>query len=195
MITHIQNLVLFTISLSSFTIYLYHNLFNLPINYYNIQKGICLYSLVDLFFTKSKVSKLHHLLTIGVVYYCFYYDVNFIDCNELTCFYLKTESTSIFLVLKNYINKNSIAYKINILIFYLLFFKIRILDNYNAVVSSGSLLFPIIQKYSSNNIYNSSIIFVSCYGLYIINIYWFGLISHLMYKEITSHITKNKIKN
>lgn len=181
---HFHNVCLLTISFSSLYLYLNQLIYNIPVNYLNIQKIIFFYSFFDLIFTPSIAAKFHHLFTIGIIYYCYFYKILPIDCKDLISFYLKTETTSIFLVLRYYIKKEYILYKINIFIFYSLFFKIRIYDNYFAILSSESTLIPIVTKYSNLDFYNNVIIYVSCYGLFLINIYWFMLMSYMVWNQI-----------
>ena len=109
--------------------------------------------------------------------------INPLDLDIIIYSLLKLEMTSVCLILKKYLNKNGFLYKINLLIFYISFIKFRIIDFYYHIIYK-STLYEIINKYTPNNTIGSIMLLVSCYGLYILNIYWFLQINKIIYKKI-----------
>jgi hypothetical protein len=187
---HVQNATLFCISVFSLIYYTYNTLCIVPINNHYIVNMILVYCFIDLFFTKSKASLCHHIccITLG---YCFY---NYMvpSNHPLFLLVLKTETTSIFLVCKNYISKNSMLYNINNVIFAILFFKIRIVDQYYNIFDNNSALYLFIKTYSAHDKISNMLLISGFCGLYILNIYWFCLIIKMVYKLIYKQLLTNK---
>jgi len=187
-IIHYQNGTLFFISNVTLVMCIYYKFTGSLMPLFFIRPIVYLYAFIDLFYTQNFDSKLHHIFILGLGCYQYSLSINFNDCNLITYPLIKTEITSIFLVLKHYIKKNSISYYVNGLIFYILFLKIRVID-YSYILASDLPVY-IITKYTSenDNIYNlifgNSIFIVSIYGLYILNIYWFLLLSNILYKKV-----------
>jgi hypothetical protein len=179
-----QNLSLLSISILSTFACIYYNTVNNQTTFKFLQFIICTYSIVDLYYSKSIEFKIHHILSLGLFYYNFVYNVQCSDNNIITYSFFKTEISSIFLVLKYYLDKKSAFYHINIGVFYLLFFKLRIYDIYYNVIKYDSQIYTIINKYTPDSYYESSILIVSCYGLYILNLYWFMILSKILYQKI-----------
>ena len=105
---------------------------------------------------------------------------------------VKTEFSSIFLALKYWLDKKTLLYKINLMVFYVLFLKLRIIDFYS-VILPGSPLYIIDQQYS-DNFYMSFIFIGSVYGLYALNIYWFIQMNMLLYKQLFANSIENYCK-
>jgi hypothetical protein len=200
----IQNISLFIISCSSFVSYLYYNL--APLLYENnnmVGSGdftkpfdilvpfVGLHAFIDFFLTNSYDIKLHHLCIFGVIFYNFYYNVSiehrFIFLYPL----IKTEISSIFYVLKCWLPEKTILYNANTILFYILFLKLRIYDFYYEIIYNNISFDLVIQMYSPTNYYLSSILLMSCYGLYILNLYWFLIMNKILYKTITKIIHVN----
>jgi hypothetical protein len=76
-------------------------------------------------------------------------------------------------------------------LFYISFFKLRIVDFYYKVLYNHSSFEIIISKYSTSNYYLSGLLLISCYGLYILNLYWFLIINKIVFKSITKVININ----
>ena len=199
-IEDIQNISLFIIACSSFLSYLYYNLAPL---YYENNKGdfnkpfdillpfVGLHAFTDFFLTNSYDLKLHHLCIFGIIFYNYYCNVSieyrFIFLYPL----LKTEISSIFYVLKFWLPKKTILYNVNTILFYILFLKLRIYDFYYEIIYNNVSFDIVFQKYSPTNYYISSILLISCYGLYILNLYWFLIMNKILYKTITKIINVN----
>jgi hypothetical protein len=179
-----QNLSLLSISILSTFACIYYNTVNNQATFNFLQTIIGTYSIVDLYYSKSIDFKIHHILTLGLLYYNIVYNVHCSDLHIITYSFIKTEISSIFLILKYYLDKKSAFYHINNIVFYILFFKLRIYDIYYNVIKYDSQIYTIINKYTPNSYYKSSILIVSCYGLYILNLYWFMLLSKILYKKI-----------
>ena len=143
------------------------------------------HAIIDFFITCKLDIKFHHLCVFGVLFYNYYYRVADEIQIYLTYPLIKTEISSIFLALKEYIPKNSVWYTINSVLFYTCFFKLRILDFYNEIIHNHDSLNFVIWAYSSENHLLNVILFSSCYGLYILNIYWFYIINKILYKGLT----------
>jgi hypothetical protein len=194
-ILNIQNGMLFLLSGASLFSCLYYNINSYYSSDYaldmkNVSRPfdllmpfVTIHAFTDLFLTKSTDLKIHHLSVLGVLFYNFYYNVSEADRFPIIYSLLKTEISSIFYVLKYWLPKNTHLYNINNALFYLGFLKFRIIDMYFDVVSSGHI-FNIIHNYSSSNIVLSLVLFGSCYGLYLLNLYWFVIINKILYKGI-----------
>lgn len=187
-VLHIQNTGLLCVSMlstiSCVSFYYNKHLF-FPSNF--ISSIILGYSVLDLLNNKPTDLKIHHYSVIGIMFYKFYYRVSDSDIETFLCSFYKVEISSIFYVLKYYVNKKSYLYHINLLLFYLLFLKFRVCDFYYNIISYESSLYTIIYDYSSNNILLSGILLSSCYTLYMLNLYWFFLMNKLLYKQITNN--------
>uniref|UniRef100_A0A6C0HDY1 TLC domain-containing protein n=1 Tax=viral metagenome TaxID=1070528 RepID=A0A6C0HDY1_9ZZZZ len=192
---NIQNGMLFLLSVSSLFSCLYYNINSYYSSDYaldikNVSRPfdllmpfVTIHAFTDLFLTKSTDLKIHHFSVLGVLFYNYYYNVSETDRFPIIYSLLKTEISSIFYVLKYWLPKNTLAYDINSALFYLGFLKFRIIDLYFDLVNN-SLVFDIINKYSSSNIVLSSVLFGCCYGLYLLNLYWFVIINKILYKGI-----------
>lgn len=198
----IQNFSLFTIAVSTFFSYLYYN-FSSPLfaaggdftkPFHLLLPIVGLHAFVDFFLTKSYDLKMHHLCIIGVIFYNYYYNVSpeyrFIFLYPL----LKTEISSIFYVLKYWLPKKTIIYHANTVLFFLSFLKLRVYDFYYEVIYNHSTFDIVFQKYSQSNYYLSGILLISCYGLFILNLYWFLIMNKILYKTITKIVNINTDK-
>jgi len=194
-ILQVQNIVLFLIAVGSLFCCINHHLNNNQlensIHSFNILNSfVGYYSFIDLFVNNSIEIKLHHLFTLFIFFYRFYYNVPDFYTFEIMYPYLKTEISSIFLVFKYWLPKNTIIYTINDTIFYISFFKLRLYDIYYEVLLNKNVV-EMLKMYSSSNILLSSIILLGCYGLYILNVYWFLIMNKVIYKKITKFININ----
>lgn len=149
-----------------------------------------LHAFVDFFITKQWDVKLHHLCIWGVISYNIYYDVSKEHRFLLLYPLVKTEISSIFYVLKYWLPKTSVMYHLNTAIFYLSFFKFRIYDVYNELLYKHIPFNVLIQNYSHSNDYLSSVSIVSCYGLYLLNLYWFVIMNKILYKTVAKIYNK-----
>jgi hypothetical protein len=181
----IQNVALFSISIAS----LYccanysfqgHKLLDDQLNitpaaslFGNLLPVIGVHAMIDMFLTTNMELKIHHACTLGILFYNYYYQVDERDRFYILYSLLKTEISSICYVLKYWIPKNTTIYIINDIVFYITFFKFRVIDVYTEIIQSNYIVDVIFNKYSNNNILLSGILFVSYYGLYVLNLYWF----------------------
>jgi hypothetical protein len=197
-IEDIQNISIFTIAVSTFLSYLYYNIHYVL---YNNEQGRVMYdmltpiigfhALTDFFLTKSYDLKLHHLFVIGFYFYNYHVNVSIEDNFIFIYPLLNTEISSVFYVLKYWLPKNSFFYSMNSILFYISFFKLRIIDYYYKILYNHSPFEIVFQKYPQSNYYLSSILFISSYGLYILNLYWFLIINKVLYKNIIQFININ----
>jgi hypothetical protein len=201
-IEDIQNTSLFIISTYCFFSCLYYNHIYLPYDNpkHNIENImlfdfimniIRLHAFIDLFINKSYDLIIHHILILGFFFYNNFYNISPEDKFILLFPLLKTEITSIFLCLKYWLPKKSIIYTVNLLLFYVSFFKFRIYDFYYEIIYNHSIFNIYIPKYSPSNHYLSFIFMGMCYGLYILNLYWFSIINRILYKTIVKNININ----
>jgi hypothetical protein len=173
--------------------------------HYNFTKDITLcnmlippliiYSIIDIYFHNQIIFKIHHMFCLGIIFYNYYFHVTDEDKVKINYYIFKTEITSVFLILKQWLNNRSNLYNINAIIFYLLFLKFRIIDFYYNVISYNSSIYYAINKYSKYNYFHNLYLLISCYGLYVLNLYWFLIINKIVYKQITKiyQINKNEI--
>lgn len=210
LIEDIQNSSLFIISIVAFLSYLNYNL--QPIWYQNIDNEVIdnfgggafskpydillpfvvVHASIDFFINKSYDLKLHHLCVIGIYFYNMYNNVSteyrFMFLYPL----LNTEISSIFYVLKFWLPNKSFIYNLNTILFYLSFFKFRIYDFYYKIIQNNFCFYTIFQKYSNSD-YSSYVLLLSCYILYILNIYWFLIMNKILYKIFAKNINTDKI--
>ena len=93
--------------------------------------------------------------------------------------------------MKYWLPKKSILYNVNTIVFYISFVKLRIYDLYYEIIYNNASFDIVFQKYSHSNYYLSSILLISCYGLYILNLYWFLIMNKLLYKTIIKNVNIN----
>lgn len=143
----------------------------------NIVGAMCFF---DLFFINKKDMMLHHLFVLNIVHYM---NTNKeIEMNNVLSVGLKTEISSIFLILNNYLENN---YKIiNHVAFVSTFFYYRIY-NYSLLLFDkyGLLMF----NDSKNKFYYYEIQ-IGIHGLYIVNLYWSSIILKTLYKKVINAI-------
>lgn len=200
-ILNIQNIVVFGISLYSMysclnyyivtgeTTYFYKT-DSLPITvnvsyikpFDNLLWFIRIHAIVDIFFVRKIDITLHHLSIIGMCFYDWYNSVT--EMHRFIFLYplIKTEISSFFYILTQWLPKNTYAYNINSILFYATFCKFRIFDMYNELIN-GNAIGIIIDTYTHYNPL-SGIFYISIYGLYIINLYWFFIMTKMLYKQL-----------
>ena len=207
-ILDLQNISLFFIACSSLGSYLYYHY--APFYYSQITASentdytkpfhmllpvVGIHAFADLIVTKSNDLKIHHLCIFGVIFYNYYYNVSpeysFLFLYPL----LKTEISSIFLVLKYWLPNNTNVYFINMILFYLSFIKFRIYDFYNEILYCNISFDTVFQKYSftysMTDYILTNMFSLSCYVLFFLNIYWFLLIDKILYKIIAKMVNIN----
>ena len=144
------------------------------------------YFSIDLIANKSIEYRIHHIASLGIVFYTYYYQVNSKETEALIYHVLKTEMSTFFLVFRYYLSKGTLLFKINNYVFYALFTKVRIIDLYQNVIGPNSQVYTVVQTYTPNNILGSSILLSSCYVLYGLNWYWFSIMNRHLYLQLMS---------
>jgi hypothetical protein len=186
-IVHYQNLSLFIIGIISlFACISYDIGNNCEFIFSFLQKAIILYLGVDLFSNKQFDFFIHHIFTLLIGFYNYYYKIGYIENHIIIYTLLRTEISSIFLVLKYYIKKDSIFYNINNLIFIILFFKFRVFDYYYYIIDSNSSLYLLYEKNEIS--IRPIILFIGFYGLYFLNLYWALVMIKIIFKSIKKFI-------
>jgi hypothetical protein len=92
--------------------------------------------------------------------------------------------------MRHCIQKTSIIYNINNILFYLTFLKFRIYDYYYKIIFTNLFNTTILQ-YSSTNYLLSTLLVLSCYILYFLNMYWFILMNTILYKTLVKDTKYN----
>lgn len=144
------------------------------------------YFACDLTVNKSLEYRIHHITSLGIVFYTYYYGVNANEIESITYHFIKTELSTFFLVFRYYLPKGTLLYKTNNYIFYALFTKVRVIDLYQNVIGPNSQMYTVIQTYTPDNRLGSSILLSSCYVLYGLNLYWFSIMNRHLYLQLTS---------
>ena len=154
------------------------------------------YLIFDLFFSSSE-SSLHHILTLSLTFYKSMYEISDKDSVTISRPFFKTEYSTIFLLIKYFYDEKApeslkknrfskILYGINDLAFVTTFVKFRIFDLYTNAIQNTEI-HQIINNYLHKDSYISYIQLTQFYtgmcGLYLLNFYWFCLISKKLYKQ------------
>jgi hypothetical protein len=153
-----------------------------------------IYAFIDLFLVKTNDLIIHHLCIFGMKFYNWYNNVD--DVNRFLFGYslLKTEISSIFLVLKYWIPEKTYAHTINALLLYVSFFKFRIFDMYNEIIHGNYVFDIVLNKYTPDSPVISGVLYVSVYGLYLLNAYWFLIMTKILYKQLCKNTAINTDK-
>ena len=189
-ILHIENVSLFIISILSFASFLYYNSRgdDLEVNYrwsFDTLSNIAgTHAFIDLFLTNSTELKLHHIFMLYMIFFNYYYQVSSDYNYTLEYSFLKTEMSSFFYVLKYWLPNNSFISHVNSFLFFISFFKLRILDLYNDIIQNPLLFKVIFEKYTPTNYFANLLFLISIYGLYLFNVYWFMIMCKILYKAI-----------
>jgi len=206
-----QNISLFSISTASIFSYVYYNYFyditpfkSTLCSFFTNQCTISgftpyemmipfvgLHAFIDFFMSKTYDLKLHHVCILGIIGYNYYFSVALEDRIPFLQPLLNTEVSSLFYVFKYWIPKNSILFQINAVLFYTTFFKFRIYDFYNKIVLQHGVFENVFVKYSNSNVFASSVLLISCYGLFMLNLYWFLIIQKILYKSLSKFFVFN----
>lgn len=152
-----------------------------------------IYAFIDLFFVKTNDFIIHHFCIFGMKLYTWYNNVD--DVNRFLFGYslLKTEISSFFLVLKYWIPEKTYAHTINALLLYASFFKFRIFDMYNETIRGNYVFDIVLNKYTPTSPVISGILYFSVYGLYLLNLYWFLIMTKILYKQLCKAINTDKM--
>jgi hypothetical protein len=145
------------------------------------------YFAIDLTANKLIDYRIHHIASLGIVFYTYYYGVNAKECESLIYHFMKTEMSTFFLVFRHYLPKGTRLYQTNNYIFYAVFTKVRIIDLYQNIIHPSSQIYTVVQTYTPNNRLGSGILMSSCYILYGLNVYWFSVMNRKLVEEIYSN--------
>ena len=65
------------------------------------------------------------------------------------------------------------------------------IDLFQVMNHPESELFQVVNIYSPNDFIGTSILMISCYGIYLLSLYWFVIINKLLYKNVVRTFFKN----
>lgn len=145
------------------------------------------YMVADLFYCTKVEAILHHVFVLGCLAYAHFYGMSPEDKLLFTYPLLKTEITSIFYGLKCCLPENSVLYSINDIVLYLTFLKFRIYDFYYSLLHKNLVFDDIFNTYSYSY---SHVLWVSCYGLYSMNLYWTLIMTKIACKSLLKSVEK-----
>ncbi len=166
-------------------------------NYY---LQICLniftiYVSIDVFFSTPDLV-LHHIFGFFACQFITENNINFMINNNIYKTFFNTELSTIFLSIKllidwykkdieqsKYFKIIKIYYTINDIVFFYLFFKLRIYDFFYNIIQNKKF-YDIVYYHIHNSIIKNIKIYTSIYGLFILNIYWFLIICKKLYKQV-----------
>lgn len=156
----------------------------------NIIGAMCL---IDFYFIKNKDMIFHHILSLCMVHYI---NINNNEhTNKLISIILKTEISTIFLTTNNLLKcKTNYLKNINKILFVLTFMYYRIYNYlYYLILNKNSNYILFI--YSKNN-FEICKVYISIYGLFILNLYWYYLILNILFQSWKKSIkSSNETKN
>jgi len=127
--------------------------------------------LLDFYFVKKKDMILHHTIVLALTHYMNQHDIE--NKKEIVCVVLSTEISTIFLTTHNILDTNIVVKNINKLFFISTFLYYRIY-NYSYLLLDNTI-HNTLYTYSRNN-FEYCQIYVSLYGLFLLNLYWTCLI-------------------
>ena len=142
----------------------------------------------DLFLTKKPDLLLHHIFGLVIIAYKYLTPVQVPDDTSTILVMYKTEISTIFYVFKLFLPnmKHKIKWliQINDVLFFITFFKFRIYDFYNILISNESTYIG-YEKYDY-----SYLLLFAIHGMYILNVYWFLIICKIGLKPIIKFFSK-----
>ncbi len=201
-IENVQNISLFMISFCSLFSYIYYNFsllyYDRNSNDYELLKYydrmlpfVGVHAFIDLFFNKSYDLKVHHLFVLLIIFSNEYYNVSLENRFIFSYPLLNTEISSIFFVLKYWLPEKTFIYNINLILFYSSFLKFRIYDFYYKIIYNHNSFNILFQQYPNSIFGLLPLVKLACYGLFILNLYWFLILTKILYKNITKIIKIN----
>jgi len=150
-----------------------------------LYKGVGIHTLVDSYLCTTYEMKLHHLCILCILFYNEAFQAPLEQRFLFSYPMLNTEISSIFYVLKYWLPEKSKWYTLNLVLFYLSFIKFRLYDYYVAMIHQNALIQSILQM---NTEELSSLLYLSVYGLYSLNLYWIFILNKVIYKTVFSSI-------
>ena len=194
-ISDIRNVSLFILSLSStasciyyqyaLTVYGPNNWGQVPLE--KLCYFLFSYAIVDGYLCSTYELKIHHLIIIGILY-CDYFHNNPPDRLLILYPLVKTEVSSIFYVLKNWLPENTKVYNLNLLLFYFSFMKFRIYDMYVELIHRNTTFDILVKNVPTSYLYGT---YATVYGLYLLNLYWGMILNKMLFKTLSSFLLIN----
>jgi hypothetical protein len=161
-----------------------------PVNYgyYDVSTNTIMtaFAIIDAFFLVKKDLFVHHICILMFVFYRNYFHVRDYYGTLMTTELIKTELSTIFIVLDYWIPKKYALVKgANSIVFVISFFKFRLYDMFYSIATNQDLYT------NMNRIIDGRILgYTVCYGafftLYALNLYWFVIIMKKFYKALFS---------
>ena len=194
-ITDFANVVSFIIS--NFTMfalwnyYMFENIYYLELNMFAVLFQ-CSY---DILLWHSNDSVLHHILILFTGVFLNLYSISFNDYLFLLIPFLCTEISTLFLVMKSWLEKmdlkDSGVYFVNNLLFLLSFIFTRIYIFTNCIVFNP-LTYEYIQSLTetSNPLVGVIPIYIGIFGFFALNIYWLTILFKIICKPL-KHVLRN----
>jgi hypothetical protein len=177
---HIQNCILLVLCLASIYGSIQFYITNTQVFYHQIHPFVVGFFVVDFFYNPLITMKIHHLCIASSMVSSSYLGIAESDNNMIIDTLYRTEISTIFMIMRYYLPKNTAVYQINNIIFYLLFFKLRIIDFYDNIIQPNSQLYAITVPDGYYGGY--VVILLGNYGLFALNIYWFSILTSMLYK-------------
>jgi hypothetical protein len=140
---------------------------------------IALHFLLDIFVCTNDI-KLHHLCGLLVIFTKYYYNTQPLDDSSIIILIYNFEITTFFYLFKIWLKpfektKNQIlkwTIISNDIIFFVLFFKIRIVDYYLYAINNP-IMYQNLYNYVGDRIFDNVVMYSGIYGFFILNMYWF----------------------
>lgn len=191
-ILDIQNRALFYIACLSALSCIYYKLYykTLDIDEVVIPFQLMLYIItvhaaVDTFFQKQTEMVIHHLLVLGLSVYYFYHLRVMTAKDVIALVYpcLRVEISSIFYILRYWLPKKSPLYMVNSIVFFLAFFKFRIFDFFCDLLIYTD--FTTVSRTLTQNTSMYILLYTCAYGMYLLNLYWFIMMTKILIKLLS----------
>lgn len=136
---------------------------------------------IDSFLTKKTDMLIHHGLVIGITSYQIIHQRNNPTSIHIIYYLLRTELSTIFLVVKEMAHKWQLSKReitANNILFVVFFIKLRILDFFKNIIINEQAFRQIME--APNFLWIS----LPVYGLFLLNVYWMTQIGYIAYKKM-----------
>jgi hypothetical protein len=164
--------------------------------YYYIDKStlyfsipfIALHFLLDIFICTTDI-KLHHLCGLLVIFTKYFYNTLPIHDSSIIILIYNFEITTFFYLFKIWLKpfektKNQILKWVittNDIVFFAMFFKIRIFDYYIYAINNP-IMYENLYNYVGDRIFDNMLMYSGIYGFFILNMYWFLIMCKILCK-------------
>jgi hypothetical protein len=153
---------------------------------------IALHFLLDIFVCATDI-KLHHLCGLLVIFTKYFYNTQPIHDSSIIILIYNFELTTFFYLFKIWLKpfektKNQIlkwTIISNDIIFFVLFFKIRIVDYYLYAINNP-IMYENLYNYVEDRIIDNVLMYSGIYGFFILNMYWFLIMCKICCKTFFS---------